>query len=301
MNWPPRTRSSCTGVAGFALAVVLVVAACGGSSVRVASNFPRAIQKLATAKTGVVTTNLVFSGGGHSAPPIVYMTRFDNAQRRIATTIDLRKFIRVYNANSSAAQRVGKPDQWRLDVLADSSRGLVLYISSPLFSNASFQSALPARLRNKKWLKLSFPELARHAAQLGPGLAAQFEAFLPGLGSPVSYFKALSARATPGKTERIDGVETKRYSETVDFRSSLAALPAFFRKIITASSARMKALVWVDGTSQVRRIELTSGAIAAAGGAQVTDTTDFSQLGAKIQVALPPRDQVLDAASLPKR
>jgi hypothetical protein len=148
-----------SGPASVALLLVLLASGCGGSPAKVASNLPRALHRLDTARTGIVTTNLVFSGEGETAPPIVYVTRFDNVRKRADTALDLSKFIRVYNTTISASERVGTPDEWHLELVTDSLRGLVLYMRSPLFNDPSFQRGLPANLRHKPWLQLSVPEL----------------------------------------------------------------------------------------------------------------------------------------------
>jgi hypothetical protein len=86
----------------------------------------------------------------------------------------------------------------------------------------------------------------------------------------------------------------------VDFRPYLEVLPRLVREIIARSSSRMDALIWVDGTSNVRRILLTSAPIRGANGAQMSDTTDVGQLGGRVTIRIPPRGEVLDTLSLPK-
>src|SRR5262249_2792850 len=176
----------------------------------------------------------------------------------------------------------------------------IVYMSSRLFSDATFQRKLPQRLRHRKWLKLSLPELAPKAATFGPALTAEFAQLLPGFGSPVSHFRALGKRPAAGKIDRGDGVEARGYSEKVDFRPYLDVLPRLVRQIIARSSSRMDALIWVDGTSNVRRILLTSAPIRGANGAQMSDATDVGHLGGRVTIRVPPRGEVLDTLSLPK-
>src|SRR5262249_45563133 len=211
--------------------------------------------------------------------------------RRIETRIDFRKFIRAYNTTLAPGERFGKPDEWRIDVLVAEAHNPTLYLSSPLFSD---------RMR-KKWIKLSPAQLAARSARLGSGLAAQLAEFLPDVNSPFSYFKALGKRAVPAKElDRIDGAETRGYSETVDVRPYLRALPGFMQKILAGSSTKMDAVIWVDGTSNVRRIELLSAPIRGADGALMSDMTDVDQLGGRVRIQIPPPADVVDATSLPK-
>jgi hypothetical protein len=264
----------------------------------VSSDFPLAIHTLEAARTGVVTTNLAFAGEGLSVPPIVYVTRFDNIHRRIETTMDLRRFIRLYNQTIPPASRVGKPDDWRFDIIADSSHRLVMYISSPLFEEATFQAKLPASIRHKRWIKLNLSQVLTSGSRLGPTLSTQLLAYLPGFGSPLDYFRALSKHGSVRKVERVDGVETRSYAEIVNLRPYVGELPQFLRKVVVRSSPAMDALVWVDRASIVRRIRLTSRPIRGGGGVVMIDTTDLSDLGAKIAINLPPAQQVFGAAAL---
>lgn len=179
-------------------------------------------------------------------------------------------------------------------MIADSSRGLVLYVASPLFEEASFQAKLPAGIRHKRWMKVDFVE----ALVQGVGPTNQLLGFLPGFGPPLSYFKALSTSASAREIERIDGVDARAYSETVNLRPYLGELPRVLRKIIARSSPKMDARVWIDRSSNVRRIRLISRPIRGGGGAVMIDTTDLRQLGSKIAIDLPQAQQVFAATAL---
>jgi hypothetical protein len=277
-----------------AASVTGLLSACGGSSARGAPDFPLAIRKLDEVQTGFVRTQLVLNALGVSVPPIVYVTRFDNVHKRTETTIDLRRFIRLYDQTIPAANRVGKAVDWRFDVIADSLHDLVLYVASPLFQEATFQAKLPASARGKRWMKLDFVE----ALIGGIGPTSQLVDYLPGSGSPLGYFTALSTRASFRRVETVDSAKTNRYGEVVNFRRHLAELPPFLRKLIARSSPTMRALIWVDRSSTVRRIRLTSRPIRGSQGLVMIDTTDLSQLGGKITIDLPPAHQVFDASAL---
>jgi hypothetical protein len=95
-------------------------------------------------------------------------------------------------------------------------------------------------------------------ALLQGGSVGQVAGFLSKAASPVDYVKALSARAASQNVERIDGVETNRYAESVNFRGRAGELPGFVQKLIAGSSPVMHVEIWVDGSSTVRRIRLTS-------------------------------------------
>jgi len=296
---PVRRGRFDAGRAALALGAALLLsglAGCGGGggTAQVSSNLPLALHHLVDARTGVVSTRLVVSApGGQFELPILYVARFDNADKRAEIKLDLRPFMRLYQPTLSPSNRVGKISDWQFDVITDNLHDLVMYLSSPLFEEPSFQKKLPLRLRHKRWMKLDLL-----AALLQGGSVGQVAGFLPKTGSPVGYFKALSGRAKSRKVESIDGVETNRYEEPVNFRGHVGELPGIIQKFIAGSSPTMQAIVWVDGSSTVRRIRLTTKPLRSQGGAVVTTTTSLRDLGSKITIGLPPASEVFDAMQL---
>jgi hypothetical protein len=279
-----------------ALGATLVLgglAGCGGGAVHVSSNMRLALRHLVAARAGVVSTQFLLSGPGEFVPPVLYVTRFDQAAKRAEVKVDLRPFMSLYELTLPPSSRIGKVKDWRFDAITDNSHGLVMYLASPLLEEPTFQGKLPRRLRHKPWIKVDLVD-----ALLQGGSVGQVVGFLPSAASPVGYFKALSGHAARQKVERIDGVETNRYAETVDFRRHLDELPSFIQKLIVRGSPVLHAVVWVDASSTVRRIRLTSQPLRQAQGIVVTATIDFRDLGSKVSVGLPPAGQVFDAAQL---
>jgi hypothetical protein len=266
----------------------------GGGSAQVASNLPVALRHLVAARTGVVSTRYVIFAPSQFVPPIFGVTRFDNAVKRLEIKLDLRQFMSLYQPSLPPSSRVGKVSDWRFDVIADNSHSPVMYLSSPLFEEPSFQKKLPARVRNKPWMKLDLVE-----ALLQGGSVGQVTAFLPKGASPAGFVTALSGHATSEKGERIDGVDTNRYTELVNFRGHVKELPGFIQKALAGTPPIMHAVVWVDGSSTVRRISLTSRPLRHLQGGVLTATMNFRDLGGKVNVDLPPRSEVFDAMQLP--
>ena len=284
-----------TSRAALALGVAILlagVAGCGGGggTDHVSSSLPLALHHLVSAPTGVVSTRFALSAPGQSVPPIFYVARFDNAVKRAEVKLDMRRFVRALPPPS----RVGKIGDWRFDVITDNSHSLVMYLSSPLFEEPTFQAKLPSRLRHKRWMKLDLVE-----ALLQGGSVGQVAGFLPKDASPIGYFKALSGRAASQGVEQIDGVETNRYAELVNFRGHVGELPGIIQKLIAGSSPVMHAMVWVDGSSIVKRIRLTTRPLRRQGGAVATTTMSFRDLGNKVTIDLPPAGEVYDAMQLP--
>ena len=280
------------GRAAVAL-LFLGLAGCGSGTAHVSSNLPVALRHLVTARTGVVSTQFLLTAQGVPVPPVLYNTRFDNAAKRAEVKVDLREFMSLYEMTIPPSRRVGKVRDWRFDAITDNSGGFVMYVASPLFEETTFQDKLPARVRHRQWMKVDLVE-----ALLQGGSVGQVAGLLPGAGSPVGYLKALSGRAASHKVERIDGVETNRYEEDVNFRRQLGQLPSFIQKVIARSSPIMHAVVWVDGSSTVRAIRLTSRPLRHNGEAVVIATMRFRDLGGKVTVGLPPARDVFDAAQL---
>jgi len=295
-----RQSGSGVGQAALALGAALLLsglAGCGGGSgggTVQAGNLPVALRHLVAARTGVVSTRYLIFAPGQVVPPILGVTRFDNAVKRLEIKLDLRPFMSLYQPSLPPSSRVGKVRDWRFDVITDNSHSPVMYLSSPLFEEPSFQKKLPARVRNKPWMKLDLVE-----ALLQGGSVGQVTAFLPKGASPAGFVTALSGHATSEKGERIDGVETNRYAEQVNFRGHVKELPGFIQKVLAGSAPVMHALVWVDGSSNVRRIRLSSRPLRQLQGGVVTATMNFRDLGSKVNVDLPPKSEVFDAMQLP--
>jgi hypothetical protein len=125
-----------------ALGATLVLgglAGCGGGAVHVSSNLRLALRHLVAARAGVVSTQFLLSGPGEFVPPVLYVTRFDQAAKRAEVKVDLRPFMSLYELTLPPSSRIGKVKDWRFDAITDNSHGLVMYLASPLFEEPTFQ------------------------------------------------------------------------------------------------------------------------------------------------------------------
>jgi hypothetical protein len=280
---------------GFVLAGVWVTAPFAAEPKAPPGALTKAIKKTEVEATGRVHWTLSVTGGGHSAVLFSSGSTFDNAHRLLDFTLDLRNFV----AQEPPSQRVGKLADWRFEIIFDSSRTLVMYMSSPLFRESSFLNKLPPKARQRPWMKLDLASVLHgHSSQLGPGVTNQISAMLPGPGSPVAFVGALSEPARRDGSEQVDGVHTTRYRTTIDLARQTGLVPSTFAKLTKLTGPRFQAEVWADDGSLIRRVRFTSSPIRSQGNAQIVMTYDLSDLGTNVHLSVPPAKQVFDGAKL---
>jgi hypothetical protein len=278
-----------------AVAAMLLVAGCGSSSKPVPGALPPAIKKTEAAATGRIDTRISFTLADGSLIPYRLGTEYDNMRKLVHATADLTDVARALRLKD-----VGKFEDWRFDVITDSSRGtLVMYMRSPLFEEARFQRTLPKREMHKPWIKLDFARLVRgHESELGPELSSQLSAFLPGVGSPVDFLEALSGPASENGSKEVGGISTTRYRTTANFARHRDILPPWLKRLLKLTGPKIPAQVWVDDAQLVRRVQFTPPPIHSYGDVRIVVTSELSNFGDRIVIKVPSRDQVFDAAVL---
>jgi hypothetical protein len=179
----------------------------------------------------------------------------------------------------------------RLDMLADSSSSLVMYVRMPLLT-----AFLP---KGKSWVKV---DLAEAVKAKGGGLAQMLQA---NESSPAQMLAALvhSKDSQNLGTETVGGVATTHFKATVDPREALlsqakGAVPAQVDAALTkAKLDRLPVEVWVGDDGLVRRLQVDlpriAGAKAGFNGARFTE--DLTGYGEDVAVALPADDAIVDA------
>jgi hypothetical protein len=179
----------------------------------------------------------------------------------------------------------------RMDMLADSSKSLVMYVRMPLLT-----AFLP---KGKSWVKVDVAEAIKAK---GGNLAQMLQA---NESSPAQMLAALvhSKDSQNLGTETVGGVATTHFKATVDPKEALlsqakGAVPAQVDAALAkATLDRLPVEVWVGDDGLVRRLRVDlphiSGAKAGFGG--VTFTEDLTGYGEDAAVALPAEGAVVDA------
>lgn len=290
---PSRRVTACLSVAVALGAVVLFAwpVAAGSSGTIYSSSgggLAVAIKKLEAAKTGRVTTREVLStSDGRSFTAFEVSGSFDAVHRRFA------------------ASGTQGPNRSPFGVAVDASRGApahaVVYTRGALSGVPNFRALLPASLRSRPWLKFDYSKLLTKPRPLLPLTVLNTLLNLVPAGRPYAWLAPLGRPAKRGGTESIDRVETAHYQETVDF-SAENELPNYLQPVVNTTGGTMKADVWIDHTSTVRRVRLTSRPTQLGGtNVTITITTDFSHLGSKLRIPMPAADQVADIATYANR
>jgi hypothetical protein len=183
----------------------------------------------------------------------------------------------------------------KLDLLTDSSSGLVTYMRFPLLD-----LFLP---KGKSWVKI---DVAKAASARGVDLGQLVQATQS---NPAEVIAALVHSSSSEKvgTEQVGGVDTTHYHVLLDAKQTLEG------KLSPALRAKIEALlakekidtvpvdVWVDGQDLVRRLELEFPRLQTSAGDKakgpVRFVEDLSGYGDPVTVDLPPAAQVTDASN----
>jgi hypothetical protein len=276
--------------ASSVVAAMLLVAGCGSSSNPAPGTLTPAIKETEAAATGRMDTRISFTLADGSLIRYRPGADYDNTRKLVHATADLTDVARALQLKD-----VGKFEDWRFEVITDSSRAtLVMYMRSPLFEEARFQRTLPKKVRHKPWIKLDFARLVRgHQKELGPALSGQLSAVLPGGGSPIDFLDALSAPATEDGSDEIAGISTSRYRTTADFSRHRDILAPWLKRLVKLTGPKVLAQVWVDDGRLIRRVQLKPPPIRSQGNVRIVATSDLSNFGDRIVIKVPARDQVL--------
>jgi hypothetical protein len=251
----------------YAIAVVLVVAGCGGGKSKQASPKPVSGDLIVAAaakstKSGSVEADFKVSGPGVKGSGSG-----------------------VFNTGASRSGQLSMKVNVRgMDVPIDSViTGNVLYMRSSVFA----QLGLPA---NKQWIKIDLGQLAQ---QRGIDLSSLANTS-PTPASALSYLRGSSNVREVGE-ESIDGVDTTHYKVTVDLEKAVSRSDSItresLRRVIQSSGKKTLPIdVWVDGKGFVRKVQYAQ----SAGGKAVKVTMNLHDYGKPVTVSPPPADEVVD-------
>jgi hypothetical protein len=272
-----------SGQLAAAVGLIAVVALTGGWSGRthhrLGGGLAAAIQKLQVAPTGrATTTEVLAASDGTSITTFELSSSFDNVHKHFA------------------ASGTQGPNRSPFGGDVDTSHGIVVYLRGALAGWPNIRALLPAQLRQRPWLRFDLSRLTKPRPLLPVRVLNDLLNLVPAA-RPYGWLAPLGRPVEPGGTEKLDGVETTRYRETVDFSPEENRLPNYLQSVVRTNGGRMTADVWVDRDSALRRLRLTSRPADLNGGKiRAIITIEFSGLGSKLTVALPATDQAADVA-----
>lgn len=146
------------------------------------------------------------------------------------------------------------------------------------------------------------------AAVSGPDAAVQRRSLAPlGSSDPCDLLEVLRGvgEVSEAGREPLDGVTTTHYRVVVDPARAVERAPAEARDDLEAAVTALEGLepevdVWIGEDGVVRRVVYTFGEGSASPMGSGTLTFDLFGVGAPVEIAVPPADQVteLDAAAL---
>ncbi|MPZ62800.1 MAG: hypothetical protein GEU93_16215 [Propionibacteriales bacterium] len=105
------------------------------------------------------------------------------------------------------------------------------------------------------------------------------------LSNPIRMFKAVES-VERGGVERLDGVDTRKYTVTIDPRKAARALGFGARDLGSGPEKPIEYDVWVDGDDLVRKIDFDTRGLHV--------TVVFTDWGKDVDISAPPADQVRD-------
>lgn len=249
-------------VAVGSLALVFVLAGCGGSESLSAKQIASAAQK--TSSKGSLEADFTISGSGVASSGSGVFNTGDGTSGQL-------KMI-VHSANG----------QFTVDTV---STGNVLYMRSPALQQFGLS-------REKQWLKL---DLARLASQRGVDLGGLLNAN-PNPTSALGHLLGSGGEAKKLGTARVRGVDTTHYRVTVNLDQAASASSGSVRKslesALKASGRKTEPFdVWVDHNGLVRKVSYTQGANGTPG---PVITMEFHDFGPHVAITPPPKDSVVD-------
>jgi hypothetical protein len=173
-----------------------------------------------------------------------------------------------------------------MEMIFDGSHGLVMYMRSPLF-----EKLVPTG----KWVKMDLAEMAK---KQGADLGAIMNANQADPSQSLRLLAASNGARVTG-SDRIRGVQTTRYSFSIDFAKLAHDNKSFKQFADTIGSASAPAEAWIDAKGRVRRLSLTMTLGAKLGTPMTMSMTeDLYDFGVHAPITAPTDDMVVDLSSL---
>ena len=190
------------------------------------------------------------------------------------------------------------PDGTKLGRIATITTGKAVYVHVPALARE-----VPGA---KPWIRVGFADLTK---QSGVDLGALLQA--SSKQNAKETLDALGAIATVEKVGRDDSrgapvtqyravVDYARYARLLERRGDKQAAAAVRLVVSRFHLRRMPMDVWVDDASRVRRLRFSQPFPTGEGKGTMTIAMEFYGFGAKLRVAVPPRDRVTNLSDLMK-
>jgi hypothetical protein len=111
----------------------------------------------------------------------------------------------------------------------------------------------------------------------------------------LDYLNGLSQNAKAMGKEKVRGVDTTKFAGTVEMATLLKNVPPAQQadvKAMFGTKSTIPVTVWIDGQSQVRRMDMTLDATTQGMAVKTATSTEFFAFGEPVSIAAPPANQV---------
>lgn len=201
----------------------------------------------------------------------------DSAARRMEMEIDMGAMLRDLASATGETVPEGFDEPWQM--VGD---GDTLYLRAPLFDVLGGDG---------RWLSLS-------AADMGGAGSFGTEAF--DVRQTLESLRGVVGEPEVVGSEAVRGVDTTRYSATLDLREALAEAPEEQRAALEAQldqlgDAEIPVEVWIDADDLPRRLRMDMGSLFAAAGlgdGAMSMTMEWFDYGEPVDIEVPPADEV---------
>ncbi len=170
-----------------------------------------------------------------------------------------------------------------------------VYMSADLFGSLSSSPLLDG----KKWLSID----PKDAGVPGSSATGQVDQTNPE--STVDALRGVSGDVQDLGKESVRGVQTTHYRALVDLQKAIAKAPKAQRDKVAENLSKLGTAdvpmdIWIDGKGLPRKMTMAfdGGAGSTLAGASVSETFEFFDFGANVDVEAPPASEVLDMSEL---
>jgi hypothetical protein len=272
---------------GFtALLLVAGITACGSSSDPTATG-----AKTGSSSATSTSSSAADSGQGGSA---LFASMTAAMAKAKTVSVGFTTVTAAQQTTGRGSLRFGKTDYAAEMSMALPSLGKVRVVVQPkvLYMRLPAAAGLPA---GRPWIKIQASSNDPLSKALGPVMDKLQQSFDPG-----RNLRALTVipKLTAAGTEALDGVQTRKYTATVDLSEAAAKatgpLAEQFRTLVAGGMTKMDYTLWVDGKNLPRRFQT----VTATANGKVTATVTYRDWGKPVTIKVPPARQIANSATL---
>jgi hypothetical protein len=294
----PRTRIGLAAVS--AIAVVAPLTSVGSPATAQTKTMQAVAKATGAAKTMQFSMNIdmSFPVSGKTVKGTINATgRTDKPKKASAIDMDLASFMKAMTAGSGTPlpAEMSDPKLFKMQMITVDTK---MWMKFPLLNMTGGDPAKP-------WVLLDAKKLGVDADALAASQGAD-----PGQG--LDMLAGLSANAKEVGKEKVRGVDTTKYSGTVEVSALTKNLPADQAEQARAAFGGKSSLpisVWVDSENRARRISYTATAAAQGISVNTAATYEFFAFNEPVSITPPPAGEVgvnpmleqILASSVPKK